>query len=59
MDFCCVRILNNNTVVLTKLKSNKIRSSYVGFSLVMSTLTLFRAFLAPVGAGAAAGAGLV
>lgn len=31
----------------------------MGFSLVMSTLTLLRAFLAPVGTGAAAGAGLV
>lgn len=37
----------------------KSKSSYVGFSLVMRTLTLLRAFLAPVGAGAAAGAGLV
>lgn len=34
-------------------------SSYLGFSLVINTLTLLRAFLAPVGAGAAAGEGFV
>lgn len=37
----------------------EVRVTYVGFSLVISTLTLLRAFLAPVGAGAAAGAGFV
>lgn len=47
----CVENLN--------LWKENIVGSYVGFSFVMSTLTLFRAFLAPVGAGAATGAGLV